>query len=240
MKNTILFIMCMIIIAGFVVSCSDDDDNGTGPNGNSGDLIPMAVGNYWVTRMIDFDSLGDTTSVDTSRVTIIRTQDIGGNTYYVAIDSTDDIDTAYYRKASDGYYAIMQDTTMPSDSMEIKMAPIPYTDGTTWQIMDPMDSSSTEGGYLQVYRFSMSGIVIGETSFDTPAGSFSNAIRLDYIIEIEFSAVDTASDDTLFSMSEVDTNRNYMVPDIGPVGMDSYYNNGQQMDKDRLLEYNLE
>ena len=233
MKNSILLISCLIFATGIFLSCSDD--NGTDPNDQTGDVFPMAVGNYWVTQMEQFDSLGNTTDVDTSRVTIVGTRDMGGTSYYVAVDSMEEVDTVFYRKGSDGYYALIPDSG-DADTLELTLMPIPYSVGETWNLMEPVDSS---GGGMS-YSFTYTGEITGETSLSTPAGDFDNALIVDYIIDISTVYVDTMSGDTLYQMADVDTNRNYMVPDVGPVGTDSWHDNGELSDRDRLLEFDLQ
>ncbi len=193
-----LWLMAGLLLLG----CSNDE--GTGGEGPqvetllASDYFPVEVGWQWT--YVDSSSEG----VDTSVNVIIADTLMDGYETYIALEDTE---TVYIQIREDGVYEI-------KDPMSFKMLPTSFNIGATWTIIS-YDSTWEEGGVTNRMSMEMTGSAVALEAVSTPAGDFSDCVKLELTGELEL--VQSVGGTDIFSYTESIHGYSWLAPGVGLV-----------------------
>jgi hypothetical protein len=199
MKRLLLLLPLMLAL----IACEKESDNGNGSGPTEygvEDYYPLQVGHRWVYAGIEIDSLDNEIpgTEYNSTTTVIGDTLIGGNTYFIQQDSTDQEgswqagERQYARYVEDSLKFLMPFFDDPQSLVEMTMAILPGDVGDTWVIttLDTVFEDSS-GNPIEV-SLTWTGELLDFGSLAVPAGNFDEAVHLGYEMTMEISTPDTA------------------------------------------------
>lgn len=153
-------------ILALLVSCGEDDSNGTGPSTQKS-YFPVTTGSWWIYFNYDIDSAGnkitDTEYYDTAR--IVGKQTINGKLAAIITshNSRDEVDTSYFAFENNKLYTLMD--FYSSDFFDFpasQWVPIADFNASSWKILPdttlpPVDIPMPDGNLKLTATISIDG-----------------------------------------------------------------------------------
>jgi hypothetical protein len=171
------------------------------------DYFPFEIGYTWTYE--DSSESGK----DTSVTTIVDTIRMSGYKTYVSVDFWEGSeDTTYIQTRPDGIWIIAIDST---DTMLVKILPNSFNIGDSWVGFSD-DSTWVDTTYTYIEHGSVSFHAISFEDITVPAGSFTDCVKLQIIMEAFYTVL--LGIDTVYAVTTKDEdNYWWLAKDVGNV-----------------------
>jgi hypothetical protein len=134
-KNLSYIFLLFVIV---LICCNDDEES------SNNYIIPTSIGNFWIFKVSYFDTLGNVTNCDTSKIEITRDTIINGDIWF-------ELETKgfYVRNFSDGIYGFYKDKRKLIVKYPVKTGDffINSTDDTTYVIESNISINVPKGKF---------------------------------------------------------------------------------------------
>lgn len=216
--------LVIMAIAITVVSCKKDEikvnetttQNSNSGNGGNSDYTPLAIGNYWVYKNYEVDSLGNETEVQyLDSVVITHDTIINGNTYYIFEG------TNYPLPQNWHYIKIVRDS---GDYLVNEQGKILFSSNDFSNILSEKIEIYNTGDTIYYIQFKMEQVY---NSVSLPAGVFNNVYNYQGTLIVPGSSLNPRYLD------------NYYAPGIGEIVKTNSFVSMPKMFKKKLLRYNV-
>ena len=218
----IIPVLAIAMLTMTIIGCGGDDDNNNGGTGMSANIYyPLSVGRIW--EFQDSSDMG----IDTSTTEIVGITEIDGRQSYINIDEDENgQDTSYLQSRADGIYSLTRGTiwmrnmlssvvkSMQSGFTEIKILPATFAIGTNWEVIS-LDSTWENAGIRYHAVWNAMGSVISRENIVTPAGTFSNCVKIRMDHDMQITTIIIAYADTYHYVS-AEEYLLWLAPNVGP------------------------
>jgi hypothetical protein len=194
MKRLVLVLILMALLCG----CDKDNPAGTSPEPTMNNYFPLAVGNWWKFSGIEVNDQGNPIA-GTNFQSIMRVVGdtlANGLTYFVVRDSSYSSgswqldETSYMRISGDTLKFLMNMFDDP-DFLEVNMAILPRTVGTTWTAAVLDTTMIGQGGESVNFKLTWMGQVAGFGPLTVPFGTHGSVYQIHQSMVFDITAQGT-------------------------------------------------